>query len=87
MDAIRIYEPVPINGRLSFNGKCKVVEFGTGSRYLYSYDTLVIVYDGHNYKRIWSGYSMTTLAHVSAFMGRKVTKKEWLSMPLNTEEG
>lgn len=85
MNAIRFYELSPINGRLSFCGKCKVVEYGTGTRYLYSYNTLVMVHDGRNYKRIWSGYSATTLSHVSAFMGRKVTKKEWLAMPIYKE--
>lgn len=85
MKAIRIYEPCPINNRLSFNGKCKVVEYETGIRYLFSYDTLVMVFNGRDYKRIWSGYSATTTAHVSAFMGRKVTKKEWLAMPIYKE--
>lgn len=86
MNAIRFYKLSPINGRLLFYGKCKVVEYGTGTKYLYSYNTLVMVYDGRNYKRIWSGYSATTLSHVSAFMGRKVTKKEWLAMPIYKED-
>lgn len=85
MHPIRIYEPAPINGRLSFNGKCKIVEYGTGTRYLFSYDTLVMIFKRHEYKRTWSGYSATTLSHVSAFMGRKVTKKEWLAMPIYKE--
>lgn len=65
---MRIYDLVPTNGRKSFNGKAKVVEFNDGVKYLYSYNTLMGAIDADGKIHRYSDYySATTNNHVRSF--------------------
>lgn len=47
--------------------------------FLQSYDTLILVKDKATgeVKKLWDGYSKTTLKHVNDFLGTAYSKKEW----------
>lgn len=78
------YEIYPIDNRQSFYGKAWVEEnLNTGTKYLYSYGTLVarLNKDG-KLTRCWGGWSATTSRHVDSFVGRKMSKREWESLPV-----
>ena len=53
--------------------------------YLQSYDTIVLTYDwkNHKIKKIWDGYSKTTLKHINIFLSNigisSFNKKSWLN--------
>ena len=74
------------DGAKSFYGKAKVNTYDKGTKELVSYGTKVVRLgkDG-TIKRLWDGYSMTTLRHVNEFLAqngsdKKLTKKDWLAM-------
>ena len=78
----KVYELLPVDGRKSFNNRCKVIE--TGNRmYLMSYSTLVCYWDINtsSFVRLWWGYSATTMRHINAFMRHigfhKLGGKKW----------
>ena len=63
-----IYELHPINGRKSFYGKAEVIEKENGDIELKSYQTIVARIRNGKFERLWSGYSMTTMNHINAFL-------------------
>jgi hypothetical protein len=74
------FELIPINGRKSFGGKCRVEE-EYGISYLYSYDTKVAHYNHETNKMTVNGwYSSVTATHINAFLAYygfdTCTKKE-----------
>ena len=82
----------PIDGRKSFYGKCSVKLCPNGSKILRSYDTDVAEIDsGGHFKRLWSGYSATTMRHIRAFAMAYVcdfdgSKAAWDSAPIEQKE-
>ena len=67
----------------SFYGKAKVFyndELKEAT--LYSYDTPILRYSfiTKEYRRLWSGWSATTAQHIKAFVGRYITKAEWVGL-------
>ncbi len=79
-------ELYPNDSRKSFYGKAKVYE-KNGAKILRSYETDVIMIDKNgNIKKLWDGYSATTMRHINAFMayvGLPYSgKKWWNSLPM-----
>lgn len=67
---MRIYELTPggYDHAKSFYGKAKVIE-EDGETLLQSYDTIVCkITAGNRFVRLWSGYSVTTMRHINAFV-------------------
>ena len=83
----QMFELRPSDGRKSFHGKAVVISDADGLT-LFSYGTPVITYHGENkVTRLWSGYSVTTMRHVNAFMVFFCSslcggKKWWDSLPV-----
>lgn len=78
------YELKPNNGRKSFYGKAVVNEYN-GKKVLTSYTTEVAMIDNSgSFRRLWSGYSATTMNHINAFRSMNglpaIGKKEWNSL-------
>lgn len=55
--------------------------------YLQSYDTIVLCYDiaTNTIKKMWEGYSVTTMKHINTFIGnftqlKPFNKKSWLAL-------
>ena len=77
----------PIDGRKSFYGKAVVKSVGN-RMVLQSYNTDVAEYDKgtHTFRRLWDGYSATTMRHINSFTrycGLDVGgKKWWTSLPV-----
>lgn len=65
---MRAYELKPTNNRKSFYGKASVIERDNGDIELRSYDTIVCRIRNGIFERLWSGYSMTTMNHINAFI-------------------
>lgn len=68
-NAIGIFKLIPVDGRKSFNGRCKVIE--TQSKfYLLSYTTIICYFDKNTRKfgKLWNDYSATTMRHINSFM-------------------
>lgn len=82
---VKSLELRPLDGRKSFYGKAHVVVTDTVVQ-LYSYNTLICTYNPETleFKRIWNGYSVTTMRHVNSFRGmyylNPLSKAEWLSL-------
>lgn len=72
---------IPIDGRKSFYHKAQVTVGGDGTRYLWSYGTLIcsMDVDGTIHKH-WSGWTATTGRHIKSFVGKSISKKLWLEM-------
>lgn len=63
------FEIKPTDGRKSFYGKASVSEKENGAAALRSYETTVCSIDeSGKFHRHWSGYSVTTMRHVNAFL-------------------
>jgi hypothetical protein len=62
------YALKPINNRKSFYGKAEVIEQDNGTIELRSYQTIVARIRNGKFERLWSGYSMTTMNHINAFL-------------------
>lgn len=65
------------------NNRALVIET-EAERILQSYDTLICSVDKETgkVKKLWSGYSVTTLKHINDFLsayGFRFNKKEWLN--------
>lgn len=74
---MEIYELKPLYQK-SFYGKAKVIVKGE-TKYLRSYDTIVMSRDGNGkLHRYWNGWSATTGKHIRAFCG--IGKTEWNKM-------
>lgn len=74
------YELMPVDGRKSFYGKCRVQREDDGREYLVSYHTTVARRDADGtIHRTWNGWSMTTGRHIRAFCG--MSKAEYQSLP------
>ena len=58
----------PIDGRKSFYNKAVAIEKDNGDIELKSYDTIVARIRNGKFERLWSGYSMTTMNHINAFI-------------------
>ena len=73
----------------SFYKKAQVLETAGGTKELISYKTKVLrLAKNGKIKRLWDGYSMTTLRQVNEFLlqngiDKKITKKEWLAMEVS----
>lgn len=64
----QVYELSPSRQK-SYYGKAKIIKDENGEIFLQSYDTLVCYIDnGGNVKRLWDGYSSTTMKHVNDFL-------------------
>lgn len=65
---MKIFELVPVDGRKSFGGKCRVYEQLNGDAVLMSYNTEVAkITSGGEFVRLWWGHSQTTSRHIKAF--------------------
>lgn len=65
---MKIYELMPTNGRKSFYGKAKVIEY-EGENFLQSYNTIVCKVDKNGkFVKMWDGYSATTMFHINDFI-------------------
>ena len=62
------FELTPINNRKSFYGKAEAIEQNNGDIELRSYNTIVARIRNGKFERLWSGYSMTTMNHINAFL-------------------
>lgn len=85
-EKVKTTELKPGNNQKSFYGKALIHETARGV-FLQSYETIVAMIDNQgNFRRLWAGYSATTLNHVSAFLRlyglHGIGKKEWLNLPL-----
>lgn len=66
---MRKYELIPTDGCKSFYGKAVVIVKDNGEKVLLSYNTEVCkITSGGEFVRMWSGYSVTTMRHVNAFL-------------------
>lgn len=65
---MKVFELKPINNRKSFYGKALVIEKDNGEIELQSYNTIVAKIANGEFKRLWSGYSQTTMNHINAFI-------------------
>lgn len=69
---MKTYKLLPTDGRKSFGGKCKVVEYeecGETVATLYSYDRKVAEYNHDtNIMTVHGWYSVTTAKHINAFL-------------------
>ena len=66
---MRKYELIPNDGRKSFYGKAVVIVKDNGEKVLQSYNMEVCkITSGGEFVRMWSGYSVTTMRHVNAFL-------------------
>ena len=76
---MKVLDLIPTNGRKSFYGKAKVLQYEDGTEVLLSYNTEVMKRnpDG-SFVRLWDGWSATTGAHIRAFCG--MDKKEFLAL-------
>lgn len=67
------------------NNRAVVIEDGN-KLFLQSYDTLIIEFDKETgtIKKLWDGYSKTTLKHVNDFLypltKQTYSKKEWIEL-------
>ena len=65
------------------NNRALIIDDGT-TLFLQSYDTLILSVDTFTgeIKKLWDGYSVTTLKHINEFLkpfGFRFNKKEWLN--------
>lgn len=61
--------PVGRERQKSFHGKAHVQNLDNGDTLLISYDTPVCAVDSEgNVKKLWDGYSATTMRHINAFL-------------------
>ena len=71
----------------SYYGKASIIEGENGLKLLKSYETIVCSYDWNtgDFRRLWGGYSRTTMNHVNDFLRLfnlpTMSKKEWEAMP------
>jgi hypothetical protein len=65
---MKVFELRPINNRKSFYGKAIAIERDDGIIELRSYNTIVARIVNGTFERLWSGYSMTTMNHINAFI-------------------
>lgn len=77
------YDLIPINSQKSFYGKATVTDYGD-IKVLRSYGTPVVAMTPQGvFFKLWDGYSVTTQKHISSFVGRPISKKEWDQLALN----
>lgn len=75
-------EPNPrITNQKSFYHRA-YVERSTGYAILYSYETPVAALVNGEMVRLWDDWSATTAKHVQSFWGCRISKREWLEMPV-----
>ncbi len=84
MEKIAMFDLSPVNGQKSFYGKAKVAwDMANDIAYLYSYNTVVCMYhiNSRKFRRVWFGYSATTMRHINAFRAKygltALSKAEW----------
>lgn len=89
-----ICELIPVRGRKSFYGKCKAIEKDGYSACL-SYSTIVCMKTkSGKFKRLWDGYSATTMRHIDSFcshvgfpsIGKSVWEKMTVGKPYSREK-
>lgn len=86
---MKVEKLVPNDNHKSFYGKACVYIRDDGTRVLRSYktDVAAILPDG-TFRRLWEGYSFTTMRHVNAFAAAYGVdgggKKWWDALPLDT---
>lgn len=77
---MKTYTLDTVNGRKSFNGKCRVIEDNNVLKLL-SYDTIVAEYNKNTDEVKVNGYySQTTMSHINSFLNHvgkpKLNKKD-----------
>ena len=82
---------LPATRQKSYYGKAKVIEDGA-EKSLKSYETSVCKIDeSGDFKRLWGGYSRTTINHVNDFRRLfglpALSKKEWEALPCGNDSG
>ena len=83
---MKMFELIPNNGRKSFYGKAKVIDYENGIVSLLSYNTIVCSIDTktRQFSRHWSGSSCTTSSHINSFRSlygfKPLSSKQWQSM-------
>lgn len=66
----KIYELNPTQKQKSFYGKAIVMVDSDGTETLYSYNTPIISRNPNGeLKRLWFGFSQTTVKHIKTFCG------------------
>lgn len=65
---MKVFYLMPVDGRKSFYGKAVAIEKSNGEIELKSYNTIVAKIVNGEFKRLWSGYSQTTMRHINAFI-------------------
>ena len=87
VETMRYYELKPANGRKSFYGKAVERVAANGDSVCRSYSTDVCGIIGGKFVRFWDGWSATTARHIDAYRTGhglpKLSKKEWLSIPVS----
>ena len=68
INPVKVYE-LAATSQKSYYGKAKVIEDENGEIYLQSYYTLVCYINKNgDIKRLWPGYSVTTMKHINDFL-------------------
>lgn len=74
----------PLNGQQkSFYKKAQVVyndELKEATLYSYGAPVLRYSFNDKEFRRLWDGWSATTAQHIKAFVGRYITKAEWIDL-------
>lgn len=76
----------------SYYGKAIVIEDKFGNKRLKSYKTIVAeITKKGRFKRLWEGYSQTTMNHINEFRREngleKINAKEWKNIEVEKESG
>ena len=67
--AVKCFDLPCLDSRKSFYGKAQVIEYGTGEKWLKSYNTYVcMITPGGEFVRKWYGESATTMRHINSFL-------------------
>jgi hypothetical protein len=64
---MKTFELIPTRNK-SYYGKAKVIQVNENLIQLQSYNTIVCEIDNGKFKRLWSGYSATTMKHINDFL-------------------
>jgi hypothetical protein len=87
MEKVYCVDIWPVDGHKSFYGKAKIIfDKEANVAYLRSYNTIVCSFNLNSgvFRRVWNGYSATTMRHINAFRAYHgllaLSKSEWLSL-------
>lgn len=78
-------KPLDIQNQKSFYNKAQIYISSDGTKVLKSYNTFVATLKNNGELiRHWNGYSQTTAKHLTAFLGRKIKKSDWLKLEIQS---